>query len=308
MSSGDWKRSLALVLKDNNGKKAIGGSVSSYATQAKRSEVLFAGFKTLRTLGYKLHTVHSFKNKHMEALATYWETNGLSPSTIQNNISIFKTFAGWIGKGSMRKPSHEYVQKKESVQRSSINTVDKSWQINVAQKIAEVSVHDPRIGMALALQHQFGLRVKESLLLRPHLADKGDYLLVNIGTKGGRDRVVPIVTAEQRDLLERAKQLTMSEISSISDPSKSLLQLVNHYYRVVREHGITKENGLTSHGLRHAYANDLYKKITAQDSPVRSENHSKPNVSKNLDAFARLEIAEQLGHSRTEITTHYLGR
>jgi hypothetical protein len=33
--------------------------------------------------------------------------------------------------------------------------------------------------------------------------------------------------------------------------------------------GITRENGLTAHGLRHAYAHDRYQELSGQDSPVR---------------------------------------
>jgi len=43
------------------------------------------------------------------------------------------------------------------------------------------------------------------LLFKPHLADKGTHLYVMHGTKGGRDRVIPIETKEQRQLLDKLK-------------------------------------------------------------------------------------------------------
>ena len=55
--------------------------------------------------------------------------------------------------------------------------------------------------MQLELQRAFGLRMREAALLKVHAADKGAYLAVNWGTKGGRDRVIPIETDYQRDVL-----------------------------------------------------------------------------------------------------------
>ena len=95
-AGGGWKASLAAVLKAHNNAK-VDGSVASHATRDKRADVLYAGFKLLREKGYKLDTVESFRGKHMEVLAKAWEARGLSPSTLQNHLSTFRIFAGWIG-------------------------------------------------------------------------------------------------------------------------------------------------------------------------------------------------------------------
>lgn len=63
---GGWKASLAVVLKAHNAAK-VNGSTASHATRDERADVLYAGFKPLRELGYKLNTVHSFRSKHMAA-------------------------------------------------------------------------------------------------------------------------------------------------------------------------------------------------------------------------------------------------
>jgi integrase len=292
-------------LKDHNGVKQD-GSVASAATQDKRADVLYAGFRDLREIGYKLDTVESFRGKHMEVLAQSWETRGLSPSTIQNNISTFRTFAEWIGKTGMVEAADTYVSA-GAASRSSINTADKSWSakgVDAVAKIAEVTAKDARVGLQLELQAAFGLRTRESMQLRPHVADKGAYLAVNVGTKGGRDRVVPIDTPEKRELIDRAKEFAASKLASTSDPSKTLAQVKNHYYAVVRACGITREAGISSHGLRHEYANDRYEQIAGEASPVRGGD----DVNRDTDKAARLEVAEELGHSREDVTTHYLGR
>lgn len=304
---GGWKASLAAVLKDHNGAK-LDGSVASHATQDKRADVLYAGFRELRELGYKLDQVQSLRGKHIEVLAKGWENRGLSPSTIQNNLSIFRTFSEWIGKEGMVESPEKYVSAGAAT-RSSINTQDKSWVaqgVDASAKIAEVAAKDARIGLQLELQRAFGLRARESMQLRPHVADKGSYLAVNVGTKGGRDRVVPIDTPEKRALIDRAKVFAASKLASTSDPNRTLAQAKAHYYAVVRACGITRDNGITSHGLRHEYANNRYEQISGEASPVRGGNLA--SQDRDTDHATRLEVSEELGHSREDVTTHYLGR
>jgi integrase len=249
-TGGGWKASLAAVLKVHNNAK-VDGSVASHATRDKRADVLYAGFKLLRELGYKLDTVHSFRGKHMEVLATAWEARGLSASTLQNNLSTFRVFAGWVGKAGMVERTERYVSP-GAASRSSIATQDKSWTaagVDVQAKLAEVAEKDARVGLQMALQAIFGLRAREAMQLRPHMADKGPYLALTVGTKGGRDRVVPIDTPEKRELIDKAKTFAASKLASTSDPNKTLAQVKNHYYHVLRSCGITRAEGLTSHGL-----------------------------------------------------------
>jgi integrase len=309
---GNWQASLAEILKAHNRAK-VDGSKASAATQDKRGKVLYAGFKLLRQEGYKLDSVRQFRGKHMAALVKLWEARKLSPSVLQNNISIFRTFAGWIGKAGMVEAAENYVSTPGAASRSSINREDKSWEaqaVDVAAKLEEVAAKDARAGLQLALQATFGLRAREAMQLRPHIAHKATeadgrgYLALNVGTKGGRDRVVPVDTAEKVRLLEQAKTFAASKLASTSDPNRTLLQWKNHYYHVLKTCGITRKDGITSHGLRHAYANNRYAQLTGEASPVRGGG----DVDRETDRAARLEVAEELGHSRESVTTHYLGR
>lgn len=307
--SNRWRASLCVVLKNHNGTKGEEGckTVASFATQDKRADVLFKSFTELAEMGFKLDSVEQFKGRHMQALVGAWEGRGLSSSTIQNNISIMRTFTHWIGKDGMVLSSASYVAVKGAASRSSVATQDKSWQSNgvaVVDKIAQVALIDARVALQLELQHVFGLRARESWQLRPHLADQGVYLAVNLGTKGGRDRVVPIDTPEKRALIDRAKTFTKRKGDSISDERLSLAQVKNHFYAVCRTAGITRVNGITAHGLRHGYANERYKQQTGHESPVRDGER----VCREEDALARFVIAEELGHSREDVTTYYLGR
>lgn len=302
---GGWKASLAAVLKTHNGARRD-GAVASFATQDKRADVLYAGFKRLHELKFRMEAVTSLRGKHIEALAKDWEARGLSASTLQNNLSIFRTFAEWIGKAGMVRGVEHYLGSGTTA-RSSIAREDKSWTakgVDIAAKIEQVRQKDERVALQLELQLAFGLRAREAIQLRPHIADQGTYLSVTHGTKGGRDRVEPIRTPGQRALLDRAKTFCETRSSSTSDPQRKLAQWKNHYYQVVRSCGITRKDGITSHGLRHQYANERYRELAGADSPVRGG----APVDREADRAARLVVGAELGHSREGVTTHYLGR
>lgn len=302
-----WKASLVEILRAHNAAK-FNGTTASAATRDKRSDVLFAGFAQLRKLGFHFESVRAFGGRHMRALAQQWEQEKLAPSTLQGRISIFRLFSVWIGKVGMIEASWKYVESPASVTRSTISRVDKSWSsrdVDVMGKIAEVREIDERVAMALELQSAFALRAREAYMLRPHLADMGIVLDLIRGTKNGRPRRLRIETDYQRKVLDRAKAMVASKSESIGDPKLTLAQVKVRYYNVLRKAGITRANGITSHGLRHEAANDQYAKLTGTPSPVRGGSNTIDSLS---DRAARMEIAENLGHSREDITTHYLGR
>lgn len=76
----------------------------------------------------------------------------------------------------------------------------------LADKLGKVS--DPYVRVSLELQRTFGLRREESIKFQPRYADHGDHLKIKGSwTKGGRERVIPITTPEQRATLDRAHRL-----------------------------------------------------------------------------------------------------
>jgi integrase len=301
---GDWKRSLAAVLREHGRMSADDRKRVGHETTAKRADVLFRAFAELRELGYKLDDVRSFRPKHVEALVQKWRAEGQATSTIHNKLSVLRVFAQWIGKPGIVRPTESY-----GVPARETGTEDKSWSgkgVNAVSKIEVVRAKDERVAMQLELQRVFGLRMAEAAQLRPHLADKGSYLSVCHGTKGGRDRTVPISTVEQREVLERAKALVVDRTKSLIPDRYSWAAWRQHYYYVVRSCGISREEGITSHGLRHEYLQNLYREQTGLEPPVRGGDHGQ--IPADLEKAARQEVAEQAGHSRPSISTHYLGR
>ena len=153
-------------------------------------------------------------------------------------------------------------------------------------------------------------------MLRPHIdvvtaaqtgltnASADHYLDTHRGTKGGRRRYVPIDSDAKRAALEFARRVAVRTQDSLADPSHNLDQADRRMRTVLEKFGVTRKSlGITSHGLRHQYAIKRYRDRTGVPPPVQGG----PRVDVQLDKRARLEIAEELGHSRTQITNGYLG-
>ncbi|MCH8159787.1 MAG: integrase domain-containing protein, partial [Proteobacteria bacterium] len=156
----------------------------------------------------------------------------------------------------------------------------------------------------LELQQAFGLRREESIKFIPSYADQGDRLTLKPSwTKGGKARVIPIRTEEQRDVLNRAHKLA---------GKGSLIPSARNYVQQVRIYvGHTVRAGLSKmHGLRHAYAQQRYEELTGWKSPAAGGPTSKSLTSqqRELDLEVRLVISRELGHERRQVVSVYLGR
>lgn len=211
LSEMGWKDGLVYLLRTagraTSPRKGKHKPVSNHTIQ-KREDILFGAFRTLSELGYKIKTLDGFKRKHVEALARHWESEGLSASTIQNRISSLRTLAEWLGKTGMIGPSTEFVSDPNRVRRATNATHDHSWSsagVDIEAVLGMASAMDRYVGMQLRLCHAFFLRREEAVMFRPRRADKGTYIDVEDGTKGGRHRVVQIRTEYQRRVLDEAK-------------------------------------------------------------------------------------------------------
>ncbi|MDR1660903.1 MAG: integrase domain-containing protein [Azoarcus sp.] len=106
----------------------------------------------------------------------------------------------------------------------------------------------PHVRMSLKLQAAFGLRREESIKFWPSIADQGDHIVLKgLWAKGGRDRVIPITTPEQRAVIDEAHRLA---------GSRSLIPAHSTYIQQRQVYdGQCKRAGLSHmHGLRHCYA------------------------------------------------------
>ena len=300
---------IEVVLQTNRDKAAHQEKKVGCGTQEKRETVIKGFFSDLYHLKYKIESIQNLKEKHLIAVFGFLEDQGQSPATIQNKISIMRTFCGWIGKNGMVRESTLYVKDKASVRRSMVVTEDKSWSghgIDVLTKLPEIAQKDKWVALYLELCWAFGLRMQEALMLKPRLAHEGEFIWVREGTKGDRPRVIPIENGIQRDVLERAKQVADGKSGFLCKRGKTFAQRLRRFYTVMEALGITlSEAGVTAHGLRHQYMQESFKRLLGIDAPVKGGDLSR--VDKDVFHVASQKLMERAGHTRETIGASYYG-
>jgi site-specific recombinase XerD len=286
----------------------------STRTQTVRWQVIRRALIDLHDiLEFKVQSVHHIKQKHIHELAFYWEfIKKYSPGTIQNNLSILRTFFNWLGKRDFIPSTDKLFKVKTTYQRTLCSNVDKSWKgngVDLGQTIQNIYQYDERVAVQLLYCLAFGMRVSESACSKPHQADLGDRIQVAWGSKGGRYREVTIDDPVQRSVLELMKAYTFKETQSTIPSRYNLKKWLSHFYYVIRVYGdLTKKDlGVTPHGLRHEFAINMYEFLSGLAAPVR-ELVQLSVQNKKIDRKARVELSEALGHSRTDVVGAYIGQ
>ena len=280
-----------------------------WATLKKMLEYIHAA-------GYKIEKIQNLRPKHLDAVFAAWERKEHSHSTIQTELSVLRYLAEVINRPDLKQHIDEYAERKIKEHRKALAHYGKprekrAWSIQderVATALLRIIEKDSLVALQLTLQHAFGLRVRESFRLRPAESyHAGSRLELTRGTKGGRPRTVPVETEEQRKLLEHALEVAELIGGSMMPREYSETSWRHHYYCVLRDCGFTRQDlGITSHGLRHDYAQRMYKKVSGMEAPVNSGTRYTDGETGQADLVARLEVAEALGHGRYDITRHYL--
>lgn len=267
-------------------------------TQAQRMGSLTTIARQLKQAGFINMRATSLKGKHVDALLERWDSEHLSPGTIRNRMSHLRWWAGKVGKAGIIPADNARLgipQRQSDGSGSKVRDLD-------GHRLDRVT--DPHVHLSLRLQQAFGLRREESIKFQPAYADRGDHIaLKGSWCKGGRERTVPVTTAEQRAVLDEAHTLAGS--GSLIPAHKSYIQQ-RHVYD-----GQCKAAGLSNmHGLRHAYAQTRYEAMTGWKAPAAggpAVRELTPDQH-TADAEARQQISRELGHERTQITAVYLGR
>lgn len=256
----------------------------SHNTQADRTRSLSLAARQLREAGFRQMKASSFKGKHVQALLERWQGEGLSSGTIKNRLSHLRWWAEKIGKAGILPADNTQLGVAE---RRYVTNISKAQELGTGLE----QVTDVHVRMSLQLQAAFGLRREEAIKFQPSYADRSDHIaLKGSWTKGGRERIVPITTAEQRDVLHAAHRLAGT--GSLIPADKTFIQQ-RHVYD-----GQCKAASLSHmHGLRHQYAQSRYETLTGWKAPAAggpSANHLTPEQRK-LDLRARQMISLELG-------------
>lgn len=281
-------------------------------TRLERRSVVLLCFAQLWEMGYGLMKPDSLGERHVKLLAARWQKEGLVANTLHTRISNLSTFAEWIGKPGMVKRPKDYFPE-EVASRTHIARENRAWvahEVDPESVIAKARELDERFALYLSLQHHFGLRVKESLELRPAQALVGHGAAFEIyeGTKGGRLRHIPAETPEQREVFEWAKAVaTGSRSGRIRWPECTFEQAQRRFYYLLgRKLRVNRRDlGVTAHGLRHGYSQRKYRRYTGLPTPI--EGGALGQIDRATHQAASMQVAKALGHGRVAITGSYYG-
>lgn len=272
-------------------------NTSSFATKSERFKTIKLIDKQLVELGFKGVELKGFKPKHVNALVKKWDADRLSPGTIKNRLTHIRWLAEKINKKGLVPPSNADLG---VARRVYVTNENKARTVSQEQLN---SIPDQHLKMSLKLQDAFGLRREECIKIQPEKADRGDHLALDASwCKGGRDRVIPILTEAQREVLNEAKALACGK--SLIPPELKYVQQMKRYENTCIRIGLDK-----AHGLRHRYAHQRYFTLTGFDCPAVSGVSTQELTAehKAADKAARAIITRELGHGRTQVTAVYLG-
>jgi len=270
----------------------------SYGTQVRRERELTLMANELHQLGYRGMKSHSLKPKHVETLVGRWLEKEVAAGTIKNRMAAFRWWARKVNRQNVVARSNDHYGIPNRIFVTNINKAKSISKVDLAK------VRDEHVQMSLELQQAFGLRREEAIKFIPSYADQGDHLVLKPSwTKGGKARVIPIRTPEQREVLDRARKLAGK--GSMIPSNRNYVQQLRIY------EGHTIRVGLSKmHGLRHAYAQRRYEELTGWKSPAAGGpiSESLTSEQRELDLEVRLVISRELGHERRQVVSVYLGK
>jgi len=332
-----WKSQLAWVAKNMLDQREDGKGVLAFETQHKTKQNLYLVFSQLREEGFKVQNILSINQKHLKVLFKRWAQKGLAPSTISNLRSTLNGFCGAIGKCGFvpRVKDLGTLNLSPAVAaRTTVAREDKSWtSVEFAELTKAAHALDLRYGLIIELMWHFGLRGQEAWMLEPHIADSDNEIWVPLltgkdvdtgedlaaeevlhvikGTKGGRYRAVLLDTPEQRDLINRCKASVLDKNDSVSGKVRGKLGTKDWYEDMNERVGATLKGRLANvpHGLRHSYC---HAELLKRGVPVSIKGEAgvpdlQPPLTRDEVKAARLEVSENLGHSRVSVTGAYSG-
>ena len=275
----------------------------SHATQANRRAMLKLFTEQLAKNGYDVKTMSpkDLKGRHVNKLLEQWRKDGVSTGTIKNRMVAVRWWAEKVGNSGAVKDNATY----KIENRVYVTNQNKS----ISLKDLDLSKTDPNIVQSLRLQDAFGLRREESMKFQPEYALDGQKIenakyirLKDSWTKGGRPRTIPITNEKQRQELKNAYAQAVKNGGSMIPKEKSYKSHKANFEAVTHALGVGQ-----THGLRHGYAQTRYRELMGFDCPAVGGSRVLSADEKTKDKEIRMLISEELGHSRINITSVYLG-
>ena len=254
----------------------FGAKIFSYSTRNALKDTASDFSKFLRSEYPEIRQVKQIKQEHVMA---FLESKKLTCS--QATLQQYQTRLDKLGKCC----SETYGRKinfKVDVPKKEANTIYSRTipmqEEDYKKVIANSRECDSKI--AVQLSHAFGLRVSETVKIRP--CDILANQLHIHQSKGGRDRTLEIRTAEQKDIVEKLR--TWRSVGFTEPILKVKADSVNNFLKTnLERQGVKtyKEHKTGIHSIRKNYAIRRMDELTAK-YPNKTEEQKWNIISKEL--------------------------
>lgn len=232
----------------------------------------------------------------------------ISSAYAQNMVSSVNTVMGLATHGRWNRVSPTKdcdIPQRSKVRDDAPAGMDREEFSKAIQSMRESGLN--RQASIAELARDLGLRSKEASLLNAQSAlaearERGA-ITISEGTKGGRERELPITGDHQISTLERAAAIQGDHYSMVP-AEQSWKEWREGGLRDGREAIQEALGGHGYHDLRAAYACERYEDLTGRDAPVVSGERVS---DRDADRDARETIAGELGHGRIDVVAEYVG-
>ena len=281
----------------------------------------------LRSNGYGVQKWQNINNKHVASVVNSWKEQGLSDKTIKEYLSGVRAVASAYGNDKISQSNSDFGLERGT---STPQGIDKSANEQVYREVVDKlsqsdNINEQRLSVQIEYMRELGLRHEEARKLdainaeRQYSPSGQQYIRITDGTKGGKERWVPVSERAARALERGAELQRQTGTKNLMDPKMSERSWERFAYRTARELGMTKENGCTFHSLRHSYAQELFRQRAGFDAPVKFQDRDSfinaaraaagDNWKQNYERACRsVESALGHGHDRSDIRGTYIGR
>ena len=239
----------------------------SYKTQYNHRLEATRFVEQLRENGYGVQRWQNVNNKHVASVVNSWKEQGLSDKTIKEYLAGVRAVASAYGNDKISSSNADFGLERGT---SSPTNIDKSANEQVYKEAVEKlansdNINEQRLSVQIEYMRELGLRHEEARKLdainaeRQYSPSGQQYIRITDGTKGGKERWVP-VSDRAAQALERGAALQKQHgTKNLMDPKMSERSWERYAYRTARELGMTRANNCTFHSLRHSYAQELFR-------------------------------------------------
>ena len=299
----------------------------SYKTQYNHRLEATRFVEQLRENGYGVQKWQNISNKHVASVVQSWREQGLSDKTIKEYLAGVRAVASAYGNDKISSNNADFGLERGT---SSPTNIDKSANEQVYREVVEKlanssDINEQRLSVQIEYMRELGLRHEEARKLdainaeRQYSPSGQQYIRITDGTKGGKERWVP-VSERAAQALERGAALQKEHgTKNLMDPKMSERQWERFAYRTARELGMTRANNCTFHNLRHSFAQELFRAKAGFDAPVKFQSREEFQAAaakaagsdwqnKYEQACRSVESALGHGHDRSDIRGTYIGR